>query len=45
MSSDLDVFDSTDLSDEINDDEFDYEMNGVDRDRDAEDGITIKLDE
>ena len=45
MSSDLDVFDSTDLSDEINDDEFDDKMNGVDRDRDAEDGITIKLDE
>ena len=45
MSSDLDVFDSTDLSDEINDDEFDDEMNGVDRGRDAEDGITIKLDE
>lgn len=45
MSSDPDVFDSTDLSDEINDDEFDDEMDGVNRGRDAEDGIMTKRDE
>lgn len=36
--SDPDVFDSTDLSDEINDDEFDDEMGGVGRGDNSVDG-------
>ena len=42
MSSDPEIFDSTDLSDEINNDEFDDEMDGVDRGRDVEDGTMIE---